>query len=116
MKFLQKIRKGKKGFTLIELLVVIAILGVIAAVAVPNVVKFIGSGTAEAQNAEKHNVTVALTALMVDAKVSTVTGQDVDKTHDLTIGSFKLGDYLTGGIGSLAYTWTISNTGGVTLK
>jgi type IV pilus assembly protein PilA len=33
----------EKGFTLIELLVVIAILGVLVAVAIPNITKFIGS-------------------------------------------------------------------------
>ncbi len=55
-KFLQKMRKGKKGFTLIELLVVIAILGVIAAVAVPNILSFIGSGEEEAAKAEQHNL------------------------------------------------------------
>ena len=41
-RFLKHFRYGQKGFTLIELLVVIGILGVIAAVVVPNVGKFIG--------------------------------------------------------------------------
>ncbi|MDO8490885.1 MAG: prepilin-type N-terminal cleavage/methylation domain-containing protein [Dehalococcoidia bacterium] len=66
-------RRGEKGFTLIELLVVVAILGVLAAVVVPNVSRFMGSGKTEAGQTELHNVQLALTAMMADQDQSTVT-------------------------------------------
>ena len=65
-KFLKHFRYGEKGFTLIELLVVIAILGVLAAVVVPNVSKFMGAGKGEAGLTELHSVQTAVTALMAD--------------------------------------------------
>ena len=67
--------RGEKGFTLIELLVVIAILGVIAAVVVPNLGKFFGSGKVEAANTEMANVATAVTAHMADNELSDFDGE-----------------------------------------
>ncbi len=71
-RFIKKFRYGEKGFTLIELLVVVAILGVLTAVVVPNVGKFMGSGTVEAANTETHNVQTAVLTFMVDNSLATI--------------------------------------------
>ena len=57
---------GQKGFTLIELLVVISILGVLAAVVILNVTKYIGSGKTQAAATELANVQTAVSAYMYD--------------------------------------------------
>ena len=65
-------KRGEKGFTLIELLIVVAILGVLAAVVIPNVGRFIGRGESEASDTEFANVQTAVIALMVDNQLSTL--------------------------------------------
>ena len=66
-------KRGEKGFTLIELLIVVAILGVLAAVVIPNVGRFIGRGEDEAADTEFSNVQSAVVAMMVDNQLSTLT-------------------------------------------
>lgn len=75
-KFSKQFRYGEKGFTLIELLVVITILGAIAAVVVPNVVKFIGRGETESYAAELHNIQTATMAMLANS-----TARELDSTH-----------------------------------
>jgi len=65
-------KRGEKGFTLIELLIVVAILGVLAAVVIPNVGRFIGRGEEEAGETELSNVQSAVVAMMVDNAISTL--------------------------------------------
>ncbi len=133
--FARQFRYGQKGFTLVELLVVIAILGVIAAVAVPNVGKFIGQGKTEAAETELHNVQTAVMAAMADAACAEVadavaTGTavfgDTDEDQstagvDVTVYTsgavppvvYQVGDYITGGVDQVQGNYTIADDGTV---
>ncbi|MFC1988836.1 type II secretion system protein [Chloroflexota bacterium] len=66
-------KRGEKGFTLIELLIVVAILGVLAAVVIPNVGRFIGRGETEAATTELSNIQSAVISMMTDVGLAQFT-------------------------------------------
>jgi type IV pilus assembly protein PilA len=67
---MRMLKRGEKGFTLIELLIVVAILGVLAAIVIPNVGRFIGRGESEAKDTEFTNIQNAVISMMTDNKLS----------------------------------------------
>ena len=77
-------KRGEKGFTLIELLIVVAILGVLAAVVIPNVGRFIGRGEEEAGETEFSNVQTAVIAMMTDNELQTLPNAVAVATSDMS--------------------------------
>ena len=69
---MKRFGKRQKGFTLIELLVVVGIMAALAAIIVPNVARFVGTGKSEGAKAEGDAIQAAMDAAIADNGLLTV--------------------------------------------
>ena len=63
------LKRDSKGFTLIELLIVVAIIGIIAAIAIPNLLNAIDRGKQKRTMADMRSVGTAVESYAVDNNV-----------------------------------------------
>lgn len=77
-----RIRLNKKGFTLIELLIVVAIIGIIAAIAIPNLLNAIQRGKQKRTMADTRAIGTAAEAFAVDNNRYPSAGSDVTVITD----------------------------------
>ncbi len=71
-----RVAKEQGGFTLIEMIVVVGIIAVLAAVIVPNNLRFMGSGEQGAKDAEAVNVQTAMHGMMGEQAIAGVDAHD----------------------------------------
>jgi len=69
-----RINRNKKGFTLIELLIVVAIIGIIAAIAIPNLLNAIQRGKQKRTMADMRTIGTAVEQYQIDMSLYPAAG------------------------------------------
>ena len=117
-----RIRLNKKGFTLIELLIVVAIIGIIAAIAIPNLLNAIQRGKQKRTMADMRSIATAVEAFSVDNNRYPAGGSDISVIRSSvepryikklpTVDAWNFAyEYVAGPTASSAQEYTITSCG-----
>jgi len=79
-----KLFKSQAGFTLIEMIVTVGIIALLAAVIIPNVGRFVGTGIQGAKDVELDHVEDAFELMMAETQATSVTPHDNSNTSNAT--------------------------------
>ena len=78
---------AERGFTLVELLVAVVLVSVLAALVLPVVNRFGGSGTEEARRTGFHDVETAVILLMTDSQILSIPNPITGNTPPCAVGT-----------------------------